>query len=439
MPKIVLIGAGSVVFAKTLIADILSFPSLQQSTIALVDVNAERLALMAAFTRRLIEQQRLPTQIEVTTDRTQALAGADYVITVIQIGGVRAYELDIEIPRRHGVDQAVGDTIGPGGVFRGLRSLPALVAIARDMERLCPEAWLLNYTNPLAINVWGLYRSTPVRVMGLCHSVQATAAYLARTLGVPYDKLRYWAAGINHLAWFLTLEYNGHDLYPALRRRMHEAATIRNELVRASLLRLFGYWVSESSYHCSEYLPYFRRTPELRARFFPIPRDYLAMYREGLEEQRQATEAQLAGCQPLPVRRSHEYASYIIDSLHTNSPRRFNLNVRNDQLIDNLPAGACVEVPCLVDGSGLHPCRVGSLPPQCAALDRLSINVQELAVEAALTGNPRAVRQALALDPLTASLLRPRQIRVLANEMLMAQAEWLPQFESGVGIPEPAG
>ncbi len=428
MPKIVLIGAGSVVFAKTLIADILTFPALQGSTISLVDINPERLELISAYTRRLIEQQRLPAQLEVTTERRQALQGADFVITVIQIGGSRAYEMDLQIPARYGVHQAVGDTIGPGGVFRGLRSIPVLLEIAHDMEEVCPKAWLLNYTNPMAINVWALYHASKVRVVGLCHSVQATAAYLARITGVRYDKVRYWAAGVNHLAWFLKLQYNGRDLYPVLRQRMHDPEVEEADKPRFAMLRQTGYFVSESSYHLSEYVPYFRRSAELIAEYLPQPRDYLAMYENGLSEQRQAIEAQLAGCEPLPIRRSREYASYIIDSLAANVPRRFNLNLRNDGLITNLPEGCCVEVPCLVDGTGVHPCHVGHLPEQCAALDRWSINVQMLAVEAALTHSRKAVRQAIAVDPLTASLLTPRDVRRMTEEMLQAEAEWLPEF-----------
>jgi len=438
MPKIVLIGAGSVVFAKTLIGDILSFPALQNGTLSLVDLNSERLQLMAAFARRLIAEQRLPTQLEVTEDRRQVLPGADYVITVIQVGGARAYQLDMEIPRRYGVDQAVGDTIGPGGVFRGLRSIPVLLDICRDMEELCPHAWLLNYTNPMAINVWALRRGSRIKVVGLCHSVMGTAAYLARTVGVPFERLHYWAAGINHMAWFLKLECDGRDLYPLLKRKMHDPAVEEADRVRIAIMDLFGYFVSESSYHMSEYVPYFRRTPELRQRYLPQPRDYLGFYMNSLDEQRRSMEAQLASCEPLRVRRSHEYASYIIDSLVTGVPRRFNLNVRNDGLITNLPAGSCVEVPCLVDGAGVHPCHVGDLPPQLAALDRSNINVQALAVEAALTGSRKAVRQALAVDPLTAAILTPEQARQLANEMLEAEREWLPQFQRQKGVAEPA-
>lgn len=439
MPKIVLIGAGSVVFAKTLIGDILSFPALQTGTLSLVDINAERLDLMARYTRRLIDEQRLPTQLEVTEDRRQALHGADYVITVIQVGGARSYQLDIEIPRRYGIDQAVGDTIGPGGVFRGLRSIPVLLGICRDMEELCPHAWLLNYTNPMAINVWALRQASRVRVVGLCHSVMATAAYLARTIGIPYDRLRYWAAGINHMAWFLKLECDGRDLYPLLKRKMRDPAVEEADRVRIAVMRMFGYFVSESSYHMSEYVPYFRRTPELRQRYLPQPRDYLGFYTSSLDEQRRSMEAQLASCEPLRVRRSHEYASYIIDSLVTGVPRRFNLNVRNDGLITNLPAGCCVEVPCLVDGAGIHPCFVGDLPPQLAALDRSNINVQALAVEAALTGSRKAVRQALAVDPLTAAILTPLQAREMADEMLEAEREWLPEFQeqAKAAVPMP--
>jgi alpha-galactosidase len=432
MPKIVLIGAGSVVFAKTLIGDMLSFPALQGGTLSLVDISSERLELIAAYTQRLIAELRLPTQLEVTTDRRQALRGADYVITVIQVGGARAYELDIEIPRRHGVDQAVGDTIGPGGVFRGLRSIPVLLDICRDMEALCPHAWLLNYTNPMAINVWALRRSSTIKVVGLCHSVLATAAYLARVMGVRFDRLRYWAAGINHLAWFLKLECNGRDLYPLLRRRLRQPEVEEADRVRVAILKLFGYFVSESSYHLSEYVPYYRRTPELIAHYLPQPRDYLGIYRSGLDEQRRTIEAQLASCQPLRLRRSREYASYIIDSLATGVPRRFNLNVLNDGLITNLPQGCCVEVPCLVDGAGVHPCHVGALPPQCAALDQGAINLQALAVEAALTRSRKAVRQALAVDPLTSAVLTPREAREMADEMLEAEREWLPDMQERV-------
>lgn len=429
MPKIVLIGAGSVVFAKTLIGDILSFPSLQDATLSLVDLNGERLQLMAAYTRRLIAEQRLPARLEVTEDRRQVLPGADYVITVIQVGGARAYQLDMDIPRRYGVDQAVGDTIGPGGVFRGLRSIPVLLDICRDMEELCPNAWLLNYTNPMAINVWALRRGSKVKVVGLCHSVMGTAAYLARTIGIPFERLHYWAAGINHVAWFLKLECEGRDLYPLLKRKMRDPAVEEADRVRIAVMGLFGYFVSESSYHMSEYVPYFRRTPELRQHYLPQPRDYLGFYVSSLDEQRRSMEAQLASCEPLRPRRSHEYASYIIDSLVTGVPRRFNLNVRNDGLITNLPPGCCVEVPCLVDGAGIHPCHVGDLPPQLAAIDRSNINVQELAVEAALTGSRKAVRQALAVDPLTAAILTPEQARQMADEMLEAEREWLPEFQ----------
>jgi alpha-galactosidase len=429
VPKIVLIGAGSVVFAKTLLADILSFPALQQSTLSLVDVNVDRLQLIAAYTRRLIEQQRLPARLQVTVDRREALAGADYVITVIQVGGSRAYELDMQIPARYGVNQAVGDTIGPGGVLRGLRSIPVLLQIARDIEELCPDAWLLNYTNPMAINVWALYQASRVRVLGLCHSVQGTAAYLARVMGIRYGRLRYWAAGINHLSWFLQLRCDGRDLYPLLKRKMRDPSVEMTDRPRAAMLRQTGYFVSESSYHLSEYVPYFRRTPALIAEYLPQPRDYLAIYQSGLDEQRRSIEAQLASGRPLPVRRSREHASYIIDSLAANVARRFNLNVRNDGLITNLPDGCCVEVPCLVDGTGVHPCHVGDLPEPCAALDRWSINVQTLAVAAALARSRKAARQAIAVDPLTASLLTPHQARQLADEMLEAEREWLPELK----------
>lgn len=428
MPKIAIIGAGSVVFARRLITDILSFPSLQGSTLALMDIDPQRLEVIAALANKLVAQEKLPARIEPTTDRRVALDGANYVIISIQVGGLDLFQHDIYIPRKYGVDQTVGDTIGPGGVFRGLRTVPVLLDICRDMADLCPDALMINYSNPMVINCWAMDLATNIRHVGLCHSVQHTTESLAGYLGAPADELSIWVAGINHMAWFLRLDWNNEDAYPLLWQKLDETEVYAKDSVRFEIMRYFGYFVTESSHHMSEYVPYFRRKEATLNRYIPYRWDYLRICQRG-QSQYDDIRQQLASRDPLPTAHSTEYCSYIINAIETDVPYRINGNVQNDGLITNLPPGCCVEVPCLVDRTGIHPCFVGELPPQLAGLNRTNISVQELAVQGALLGDREAVYQALQLDPLTASLVDLPDIRKMADELFEIGKDWLPQFK----------
>jgi alpha-galactosidase len=437
LAKIVIIGAGSHVFTKNLITDFLSYTELRGSTISLMDLDEERLGLITAFAEKLVGQHGFETRVESTTDRREALEGADYVILSIRVGGFEANRLDLEIPAKYGIVQGVGDTIGPGGVFYGLRHIPVILDICRDMEDLCPEAWLLNYTNPMAMICWAVNEHSRVKNAGLCHSVQGTASELARYLGAPLEELSYWVAGINHMAWFLELRWRGEDAYSLLRERFKdlrvysgpEAHWAGPDLVRVEIFRAFGYFVTESSQHMSEYVPYFRKRPELLERFRLA---YRLDTIEGMLERRARAEEEMRrmmdGDEPIPIRRSTEYCSYMIHSMETGTPRRVNVNVRNDGLITNLPRGCCVEVPCLVDRNGVHPCFVGDLPPQCAALNRTNINVQELGVLAAVERGKELAFQAVLLDPLTSALLSIDETRSMVDEMFEAEARYLRDY-----------
>ncbi len=428
MAKVAMIGAGSVVFARRLLADLLSYPELTDTTVALMDVNRERLELIAALAEKMMAQQGAGGRVEATLNRSEALDGADYVISMIQVGGLQAFEMDVSIPRKYGIDQTVGDTLGPGGVFRGLRTVPVLVDIAEEMERRCPDALLINYANPMAINCRGVSRATAIKNVGLCHSVQGTAERLAGFIGAPLSEMAYWVAGINHMAWFLRFERQGEDAYPALRQALADPTIYAQDKVRFEIMRHFGYFVTESSHHMSEYIPYFRQDPGLVEKYVTPRWDYLDICKSGWQPHYEKVERQIAGLEPVEINRSHEYGIEIINAMETNVPARINGNVANTGLITNLPPGCCVEVPCLVDNAGLHPCFVGDLPPQLAALNRTSINVQELAAEAALTGDRDLARMAVALDPLTASMLTLAQIADMVDELFMAEAEYLPQF-----------
>jgi alpha-galactosidase len=456
MAKIVIIGAGSLVFASRLTTDILSVPALADSTIVYVDIDQAVLNLMNRFGRKVIAQEKLAATIETTLDRAEALAGADYVITTFRVGGAEATSLDIHIPLKYGLDQAVGDTIGPGGIFYGQCHIPLLLDICRDMERLCPEALLINHTNPMAMLCWAANSATRIKNVGLCHSVQHTSEQLASHIGAPYEEISYWVAGINHMAWFLRFEWRGQDAYPLLRQRLAEwdrsggDAGLKVEdqpispyygsepwpwdTVRRELFRQFGYYVTESTPHLSEYLPYFRRTSSLMERYAlqqRSPEEFAQRWVARRDERRERLRQQAEGSDPIPMNRSSEYTSYIIESMETDKPYRVNVNVRNTGLIPNLPPDCVVEVPCLVDGMGVHPCYVGNLPPQLAALNRTNINVQELAVKAALEGDREALYQAVALDPLTSALLSFQDIRRMTDEMFEALLPWMPQFQKG--------
>jgi len=442
MPKIALIGAGSVVFTRNLCNDILLTPALQDSTIALMDIDAQRLAQAHDLVEAIVDRRGVPARVEATTEQRKAVQDADYVITTFQQGGLDAYKLDIEIPQRYGVEQCVGDTLGPGGVFRALRTIPVLIDLCHDMDDLAPDALLLNYVNPMAANCWAVAMGTGRPHVGLCHSVQGTSEMLAEWIGVPYEEVIFYCAGINHQAWFLEFRRKEQDLYPLIWEAIERPEIYAQEPVRIEMMKHFGYFVTESSGHASEYVPYFRKTAqmvneELVPRFKDKVNHWFEFGRTGgylhycvrrFAEAQQEYQELLEGVRDLPAERTHEYGSIIVEAVETNRPVRINGNVPNWGLIDNLPQGCCVEVPCLVDGNGVQPMAVGELPAQLAALNRTNVNVQELTMEAALMGDVEAVYHAVMLDPLTATVCTLPQIRSMVTEMLEAEAQWLPQF-----------
>ena len=442
MPKITLIGAGSAVFTRNLCSDILLAPALQHSTISLMDIDEERLTQARDLVQALIDGRSLPARVEATTDRREAVRGADYVVTTFQQGGLDAYELDIEIPKRYGVEQCVGDTLGPGGVFRSLRTIPVLLELCDEMDELAPDALLLNYVNPMAANCWAVDAATGRPHVGLCHSVQGTSEMLARWIDVPYDEVIYRCAGINHQAFYLEFRRGAEDLYPRIWEAIERSEVVAEEPVRVDIMKSFGYFVTESSGHASEYMPYFRKDErmvqgELVPRFSDPVNHWFGQGRTGgylqhclarLAESKREIDDLIEGVEPLPTVRTHEYGSYIIEAMETHAPIHVNGNVPNRGAITNLSDDCCVEVPCLVDGNGVQPTVVGALPPQLAALNRTNVNVQELIVEAALSGDTDAVHHAVALDPLTAAVCTLPQIHALVDEMLERQERWLPQF-----------
>jgi alpha-galactosidase len=435
MIKIALIGAGSIVFTHNLCSDILLTPVLQDSTITLMDIDPKRLAQAHDLVQGLVDRRGLTAQVKGTLDIREAVQGADYVITTFQQGGLDAFALDIEIPQRYGVEQCVGDTLGPGGVFRALRTIPELIDLCHQLDELAPDALLLNYVNPMAANCWALSEATGRPFVGLCHSVQDTREMLARWLEVPYDEVQFLCAGINHQAFFLSLRRGKQDLYPLLWQAIERPEIYGREPVRIELMKHFGYFVTESSGHASEYVPYFRKSAQM------VNEDLVPLFTDEVNPwyglgrtggylhtcSERATQNQQT-FKDLPDERTHEYGSYILEAIETNVPARINGNVRNLGMLDNLPRGCVVEVPCLVDSNGIQPTAVGMLPPQIAALNRTNVNVQKLVVHAALSGDVDAVHHAVMLDPLTAAVCTLAQIRVMVNEMLAAQAQWLPQF-----------
>ncbi len=440
MPKITFIGAGSLVFTRNLCNDILLAPCLQDSTISLMDVDPTRLEQGRRIVQSIVDRKKLPAKIEATTDRHAAVRDTDYVITTFQQGGLEAYKLDIDIPQRYGVEQCVGDTLGPGGVFRALRTIPVLWDICLDMDNFAPDALLLNYVNPMAANCWAVHAGVVQAYVGLCHSVQGTSEMLAEWINVPYNEITFLCAGINHQSFFLEFRRGDQDLYPEIREAIERPEIHAKEPVRIDLMKHFGYFVTESSGHASEYVPYFRKTAkmvneELVPKFtdkvnawFDYGRTggYLRHCHERIQKFQSEFEEILAA-DPATTR-SHEYGSYIIESIESNTPICINGNVPNTGLIDNLPEGCCVEVPCLVNGNGIQPTKVGSLPSQLAALNRSNINVQELIVEAAIHEDLEAVYHAVMLDPLTSAVCTLDQIRGMVDEMVEAQAQWLPKF-----------
>ncbi|HET7238401.1 MAG TPA: alpha-glucosidase/alpha-galactosidase, partial [Terrimicrobiaceae bacterium] len=427
--KITFIGAGSTVFAKNLIGDILSFPELADSTICLYDIDQNRLNTSEIVAKRIAQTLGAPSNIEVTTDRSRALDGAAYAINMIQVGGYRPCTVtDFEIPKKYGLRQTIADTLGVGGIMRAVRTIPVLIDMCKDMERLCPDVVHFNYVNPMAMNCWALAETTNIRTIGLCHSVQHTAGELAHDIGVPLEEINYVVAGINHVAFFLRFERNGQDLYPEIERVIKEGRVPDGNRVRYDMFKRLGYFVTESSEHFSEYTPwYIKEGREDLIQRFNIPLDEYPRRCESQMAEWESLRSELEGSnKPIEIRRSVEYGSLIIQSLETGTPRVVYTNVPNHSLIENLPAGCCVEVPCVVDKNGIQPARIGRIPSQLAALMQTNINVQALTVEAILKGDPQYLHQAAMFDPHTSAELDLDQISALVDDLLAAHGEWIP-------------
>lgn len=444
--KTVIIGAGSG-FGGRLSVDIMSNESLANSTIALCDIHPGRLKKVKEYVERTIEKHNLPTKVEASTDRTELLPDADFVITSISAGGGayygHPYKAEVEIPRKYGIDQAVADTTGVGAVFRFLRTAPVHYQIYKDIERLAPKAYVLNHTNPMAMLTWLHHELTSVKNVGLCHGIQQTSKELAAILGVPHEEVTYKVAGINHLAWFLELNRGKEDLYPQLRKIMEDKENspdpelVEDELVRFEIMRQFGYFPTESNRHDSEYLPYFRRTSELMNQYKLSSRevgDNPRNVRDWMKE----TGSDNEDNKPIgELKRSQEYTTGIMEAIVTNNPFHFNGNVMNTGLISNLPDGCCVEVPCVVDKYGIHPTYVGDLPEHLAAINRSNISVQELAVKAVIERDKEAAFYAVALSPITSAVLSLPEIREMFNEMWEAEKDLLLWFDPSHQGPVP--
>ena len=435
MVKITFLGAGSTEFAQDLLGDLLGYPELAESTICLYDIDPGRLRTTEIVAYKIAQTLGAHPTVQPTLDRRAALDGADYAIGMYNVGGYKpATVVDFEIPKKYGLRQTIADTLGIGGIMRGLRTIPVMLGMLRDMESLCPDVLHLNYVNPMAINVWAASRASSVKTVGLCHSVQNTAEELAKDIGMPLEEINYVCAGINHVAFYLRFERRGpdgpEDLYPRIRRVIEEGRVPPENRVRYEVFKRLGYFVTESSEHFSEYTPWFIKhdRPDLVDRF-NIPLDeYLRRLEEQAAEwealQRQVEEPDSR----LEVEITNEYAPQIIHSIESGTPRVVYGNVPNRGLVENLPTECVVEVPCLVDHNGVQPVRVGRLPPQLAALIQTNINVQALTVEAALTGKRSHIYQAAMLDLHTAAELDLDQIHAMVDDLLEAHRAWLPVY-----------
>lgn len=438
MTKIAFIGAGSLDFTRGLVRDILTFPRLEDATLSLMDINDERLDFAERSVKKIVELGGYSAKVEATKSRAEALEGADVVLVTILVGDTEVWRHDIEIPKRYGIDLNVGDTRGPSGIFRALRTIPVMLGIVKDMEKYCPDAAMLNYTNPMAMLCRAMQRSTSqIPVTGLCHSVQGTAEMLAGWIGAPLDEITYTCAGINHQAFYLKYEWNGCDAYPLICKAVTERPEIyQEELVRNEMFLHLDYYPTESSGHNSEYNAWFRKRPDLIEKYClygtgwnPGEHAYiLKEYQYNEATWKDQAREWFAQETPIELERGEEYAAFIINALQGGEPFGFNGNVANTGLITNLPEGACVEVPVYVDKGGFHPIHVGALPPQLVTLVHTSVMVEEMAVEAALSGDPRLVMQACLFDPLTSAVLSMAETREMVNALLRQNQAHLPEF-----------
>lgn len=426
MTKIAFMGAGSVVFTRQLLADLLRYPELQDAEIALHDIDPERLQVAAGIANQTNSELAGAATITATAERRQALADADFVINMIQVGGIDATRVDLQVPARYGLRQTIGDTTGVGGIFRALRTFPVLSEMLADMTEVCPDAVFLNYTNPMCMNVWWASRTAPnIRTYGLCHSVYWTFHGLCELISVPADGTHYRAAGVNHQAWLLEWSRDGEDLYPRLRQRISDDPELQRR-VRVEIFKRIGYYPTETSEHSSEYLPWFLRSDEQIERYRLEPLVYLQISERNVAEFRQAQQA-LARHEQLPLPSGAvEYAPQIVHSMMSGQSTEIHVNVPNRGLIDNLGPEAAVEVPATIDEHGVHPIAMGALPPQCAALNRPYLSVAELTVEAMIRQDPDLVRRAALMDPNANSTLSPETIWDLCNAMVEAHGNLLP-------------
>lgn len=439
MAKITFIGAGSLIFTRNLVRDILTFPALADATLSLVDLNPERLEFARAAVQRIVDAGGYPARVETSREQRRALDGADAVLCTIMAQPASQWRSDIEIPKWYGVDINIGDTRGPSGILRMLRTLPAMLSICRDIAEVCPNATFLNYTNPMAMLCRAMQGEFPqLRISGLCHSVQGTAAMLAGWIGAPLDEITYRCAGINHQAFYLQYQWKGEDAYPLIRAAVEKPEIYNKEIVRNEMFRHLGYYVTESSGHNSEYNAWFRKRPELIEKYCNHgtnwnPGVYAYSLKNRLKQEdgwREDAKAWLER-EDIDLKRGQEYAASIINAISGDgTPFAFNGNVRNFGLIDNLPHGCCVEVPMYADRRGLNPIRVGALPAHLAALAGQSAASEELAVQGGLTGDARQIFYAFAYDPLTAAVLSLAEIREMTREMLTAAHDALPQFKT---------
>uniref|UniRef100_A0A7C3RJG3 Alpha-galactosidase n=1 Tax=Dictyoglomus thermophilum TaxID=14 RepID=A0A7C3RJG3_DICTH len=437
--KITFIGAGSLGFTRNLVRDLLTFPSFQDAHIFLMDIDEERLNYSKLMVEKIVKAGNYPAKVFATLNRQEALDGADAVIITILVGGVQIWRHDIEIPKKYGVDINVGDTRGPAGIFRALRTIPVMIDIAKDIEKHCPEAIVLNYTNPMAMLIRAVQTVSKIKIVGLCHSVQGTAEMLARWIGAPMNEITYFCAGINHQAWFLKYEWKGKDAYPLIREAILTRPEIyKEEIVRNEMFLQLGYYVTESSGHNSEYNPWFRKRQDLIEKYcLPgtgwnpgewgyILKEYLKRENTWRKEVKEWIEKE-----PINLERGHEYAAYILNAiLGDGTIFEFNGNIRNFGLIDNLPYGACVEVPIIASKRGFDSIKVGNLPPQVAILNYINSSCEELAVEGSLEGDPKKIFYAIAYDPLTSAVLSLAEIKQMVKEMFEINKDYLPQFKN---------
>ena len=438
MARIAFIGAGSFSFTRTLVRDILTFEGMRDATIALMDIDKPRLKNITRAVKQIVQRGDYPATVVTTTDRKEAIKGADAVIITILAGSTDVWQHDILIPKRYGVDTNIGDTRGPSGIFRALRTIPVMLDIARDVARYAPRAVMLNYTNPMAMLTKAMLTQTDANVTGLCHSVQGTARMLARWIKAPLDEITYTCAGINHLAWYTRFDWNGRDAYPLIRKAMKRPKVRNEEQVRNEMFLKLGYYVTESSGHNSEYNPWFRKRPDLIEKYCTHstgwnPGEYAYILKEYRKQERnwkKTIQHWLDHPDELPLHRGLEYASRIINAWLGAEPFRFNGNVLNTGLVTNLPQGCCVEVPVLARRCDIQPMYVGALPPQCAALSSINAQVEDMAVEGALAGDPERVYHAICYDPLTSAVLSLDEIKKMTRAMFRKNRDYLPQFKT---------